>query len=178
MVEHTQKLNLDSKTIWLFFIGNFLKLFVTLPLVLGFALIWWTAKFQNQINGLDKLGDVTMFTPSNIILIYFLFTAILSYLLAKLTYANWKYEITKDALRIEKGIIWKKYVSIPYEKIQNVDILRGVFARLLRLSDVQVQTAGLSGVALMEGRLPGLDIMVAEQVRDDLIKRSKGKSGV
>jgi len=86
--------------------------------------------------------------------------------------------MTEDALRIEKGIIWKKYVSIPYERIQNVDILRGVFARLLGLSDLQVQTAGASGYSrygFAEGRLPGLGISEAEEIRDELIKRAKGK---
>jgi len=85
---------------------------------------------------------------------------------------------------VEKGIIWKRNVSIPYERIQNVDILRGIFARMFGLSDLQIQTAGQSattGFSLLsssEGRLPGLDIQTAEKLRDELIKRAKGKQGV
>lgn len=49
-------------------------------------------------------------------------------------------------------------------------------ARILGISDIQIQTAGMSGVALSEGRLPGLSRRDAEALRDELIHRvSKSK---
>lgn len=114
----------------------------------------------------------------------FIFTFLIAYFFAKLAYKNWRYALTNDALRVEKGIIWKRYVSIPYERIQNIDILRGIMARILGLSDLHIQTAGqstTSGFSLFsssEGRLPGLGITDAETLKDELIKRSKGKQGV
>jgi membrane protein YdbS with pleckstrin-like domain len=97
---------------------------------------------------------------------------------AKLSYRFWKYEITEDAVRIERGVIWKKYISIPYERIQNVDIYRGVLARILGLSTLNIQTAGYSGAGrhggiASEGNIPGISVDIAEQLRDDLIKRAK-----
>ena len=88
----------------------------------------------------------------------------------------------EDVFKKESGVIWKKYVSIPYERIQNVDIYRGVFARILGLSDLHIQTAGASVVSYgrgglagvgAEGRLPGIGKDVAEKLRDGLIKRAK-----
>lgn len=102
------------------------------------------------------------------------FYVVFCYVWAKLTYQFWRYQLEKDVIKIEKGVIWKKYVSIPYERIQNVDIYRGVFARILGLSELHIQTAGHSGQTWAEGKLPGLDIQVAERLRDELIKKVKG----
>lgn len=105
---------------------------------------------------------------------YFAVSAFLAALWAGWAYNNYKYQLTEDTVKIEKGVIWKHYVSIPYERIQNVDIHRGILARILGLSDLQIQTAGISGFYLSEGRLPGLDTQTAEQLRDGLIKKVKG----
>lgn len=108
--------------------------------------------------------------------------AVFCYFLAYLTHRFWKYELTEHSLKIEKGIIWKKYISIPYDRVQNVDIYRGLIDRILGLSDLHVQTAGYSGSfsghrkrgIASEGRLPGLAPEIAEQLRDRLIKRTRG----
>lgn len=96
---------------------------------------------------------------------------ILSYTWAYLSYKFYKYELAKDGFKKELGVIYKKYVTIPYDRIQNVDIYRGILARLLGISDIQIQTAGMSGIALSEGRLPGLSKRDAEELRDQLIHR-------
>ncbi len=100
---------------------------------------------------------------------------------AKLTYKYYRYELTPDGFRKESGVIYKSYVTIPYERIQNVDIYRGILARLLGLSDLQIQTAGSSAVMSRggmrgvnsEGRLPAVSFQVAEELRNELIKRAK-----
>ena len=45
-------------------------------------------------------------------------------------------------MKLEKGVIYKVYTNIPYERIQNIDIYRGIIARLCGFSAVSVQTAG------------------------------------
>ena len=99
---------------------------------------------------------------------------IVGYIWARLSYNAYYYEISSDALKIEKGVIWKKYISIPYERIQNVDIYRGLAARILKLSDLQIQTAGYGGFIQTEGKLPGLLPEDAERIREDLVKRLGG----
>lgn len=99
------------------------------------------------------------------------------YIWAILSLKYYKYELRDDGFRKEHGVIYKKYVTIPYDRIQNVDINRGLIARFLGLSDVQVQTAG--GItagsygAFSEGRLPGVSKGDAEVIRDELIRRAK-----
>ena len=77
------------------------------------------------------------------------------------------------------GVINKKYVSIPYSRIQNVDINRGLLERMFGLSTLKIQTAGASATTSLgsrgaEGVLPGLSQEVAEQLRGELIARSHG----
>lgn len=69
------------------------------------------------------------------------------------------------------GIIAKRYVTIPYEKIQNVDITRSFLARILGLSSLLIQTVGASAIGA-EGSLPGILHKTAEQMRDEVVRRS------
>lgn len=101
---------------------------------------------------------------------------------ARLTYKYFKYEFTGDQLRIERGIIWKRYSNIPYQRIQNVDITRGVIARILGFSTVNIQTAGFSGNAngqmmQSEGYLPAVGIDEAEKIREFVIKKISKRKG-
>jgi membrane protein YdbS with pleckstrin-like domain len=105
----------------------------------------------------------------------------------QMAYNRWFYEFDNNGMKIEKGIIWKKYSNIPYERIQNVDIRRGVIARMLGFSSIEIQTAGYGGFyggrgghrGHSEGYLPGVEIKKAEQIRDFLMKKISGKkSGV
>lgn len=158
---------LDPKAVWLFFFSSILRL-AFFVIFISFFLVKISINFSNKTPVFFTL-DV----------LWFVFAAwlILSWVFAKLTYKFYKYELRNDVFKKEHGIIWKKYVSIPYDRIQNIDIYRGVLARLLGLSDIQIQTAG--GItagsygAFSEGRLLGLSKETAEELRDELIHRAK-----
>ncbi len=119
---------------------------------------------------------------------------IISEIYTKMSYNRWLYEITQEGIKIEKGIIWKKYTSIPFERVQNVDIQRGILARMFGFSTLEIETAGQSGLGgsyhgirfgnrrnqryMSEGHLPGVDSKHAEEIRDfilDKIKKSHSK---
>ncbi len=106
-------------------------------------------------------------------------------------YNRFLYEFRKDALYVEKGIVFKKYSTIPYERVQNVDIHRGIFARMFGYSALFIQTAGYSGggpggmrfsygfgrnrhrnaMMQVEGYLPAIDMAKSEQLRDWIMKK-------
>ena len=159
---------LDPKAVWLFFLRSiFVFLFIS---------IW--------IGGFGLTTTLTESSESSvlgIVLVIFLVVLVFSFIWAKLTYHFYRYELTEEGFRKELGVIFKKYVTIPYDRIQNVDIYRGILARILGLSDLNIQTAGMSasvgrfGVsgAGAEGRLPALSREVAEEVRNELIRRAR-----
>lgn len=160
---------LDPKSVWLFFIPSIISTTV-LFIFLGFSL---SAVLFTII---DSLAAVVII----VFLIYVLFL-VLAFIWSKLIYRFYKYELIENGFRKESGIINKKYTTIPYDRIQNVDINRGILARILGLSDLQIQTAGASATfgrygatgIYAEGRLPGLSKEIAETLRDELIQRSR-----
>ena len=133
------------------------------------------------------LGVAGGFNVSGIIIyavIIILVLLILVEIYSRLVYRFWMYEFTGSQLRIERGIIWKRYSNIPYERVQNVDITRGIFARLLGFSTVNIQTAGYSAPtgnrhgAWAEGYIPAVPMVEAEHIREFLMKKisRKGRS--
>lgn len=99
----------------------------------------------------------------------------------RMAYNRWFYEFTDSNLRQERGVIWKTYSNVPYDRIQNIDIRRGIIARILGFSSVHIQTAGYSvspnGAGYgAEGYIPAVEIKEAENIRDFIIKKvHKGK---
>jgi len=167
--------NLHPKSIWLFFFSFLLR-----GLVIFIFLSFWAGPFFTILSEGNIFGYIVALF--GLWLIFFGLYILFCYIWAKLTYKYWKYELGEDAFKKESGVIWKKYVSIPYERIQNVDINRGVLARILGLSDLQIQTAGSSAVSYgrgglagvgAEGRLPAVGKDTAEKLREELVKRSK-----
>ena len=158
---------LDPKAVWIFFF-QFLGVGLALTLILVY--FFW------MLTEVIKFGFGWW-----IIILLVVIWLFGSYGWAKLTYYFYRYELTNDGFRKEKGVIWKKYVTIPYDRIQNVDIYRGILARILGLSDLHIQTAGMSASISRygawgkeaEGRLPGLSREIAEQLRDELIRRAR-----
>ena len=155
---------LHPRAIWLFFLNlsSILSVAVLIFISMFFIWIFPVTDTRDRLNILSGAGAVAI-------------VIVLLYILARLTYHFYRYEFTENTFKKEHGIIWKKYVSIPYDRVQNVDIYRGIVARLLGLSDLQIQTAG--GItagsygAFSEGRLPGLAKEEAERLREELINK-------
>ena len=168
--------NLHPKAVWLFFF-RFLGVGMIIVVILSF--FWGIYLIQLFL----KTVWPYILAVFLVLITYMGFC----YAWAKLTYKAYKYQLSEDAFKKEHGVIWKRYVSIPYERIQNVDIYRGILARVLGLSDFMIQTAGYAGFTRRggiggrepEGKLPGVSKERAEQLREELIRRAKGaKSGV
>ncbi|OGI62559.1 hypothetical protein A2818_02390 [Candidatus Nomurabacteria bacterium RIFCSPHIGHO2_01_FULL_40_12] len=163
---------LDPKAVWLFFINFILRTFI--PII--FLSIYGTVILSDLGGSLNNVGEFS-FGFLNWLWIIVPIFLVICFILAKFTYHYYRYEMSDLVFKKEHGIIWKKYVSIPYDRIQNVDIYRGVFARLLGLSDIQIQTAG--GItagsygAFSEGRLMGVSKEEAEKLRDELIQKAR-----
>lgn len=117
------------------------------------------------------------------IFLYIVAVIVVGEIYACMSYNRWFFDFTDSNLKVERGIIWKKYSNIPYERVQNVDISRGILARILGYSTVMIQTAGYSyaprgGGMAIEGYLPAVSIERAEQIRDFLMKKitKRGRS--
>ncbi len=166
---------LDPKAVWLFF---FSRVVIT-PIM--FVIFFTMASLSFGYVGILYGGNFDFSILILLVVILLLLSIVFNFFWSTLIYKNYKYELRADGFRKEHGVISKKYVTIPYERIQNVDIYRGLLSRILGLSDLNIQTAGMSTTVGSygggsEGRLPALDPKVAEELRDELVARARGKS--
>lgn len=81
------------------------------------------------------------------------------------------YQLREDDLLFRRGIMWQRFVAVPYGRMQLVDINRGPIARGLGLSELKFVTAAASaGVTI-----PGLPEAEAEQLRDHLVSVAESR---
>lgn len=76
------------------------------------------------------------------------------------------YVLREDDLLFRRGIMFERYVAVPYGRLQLVDITRGPLLRALGLATLKFVTASMAtGV-----QLPGLPLEQAEALRDRLVE--------
>ena len=75
------------------------------------------------------------------------------------------YQLRDDDLLFRRGIMFQRFVAVPYGRMQLVDISRGPIARAFGLAELKFVTAAASSGVL----IPGLPLAEAEQLRDHLV---------
>jgi len=81
------------------------------------------------------------------------------------------YQIRSDDLLFRKGLMFQRFVSVPYGRMQLVDINRGPLARAVGLSELKfVTAAAATGIVI-----PGLPEADAEELRDKLVALAESR---
>ncbi|MET3508831.1 membrane protein YdbS with pleckstrin-like domain [Plantibacter flavus] len=75
------------------------------------------------------------------------------------------YQLRADDLLFRRGIMWQRFVAVPYGRMQLVDINRGPLSRAFGLADLKFVTASASTGVVING-LPEAE---AEGLRDHLV---------
>jgi hypothetical protein len=104
----------------------------------------------------------------------FALQAVLAIAWPPLDYRAFRYALRDQDLLVREGVVFRRWVSIPYTRIQHVDTRQGPVERLLGLSRVLVYTASGMGADLA---IPGLAEAQANALRDHLSRRG-GDDGV
>lgn len=73
--------------------------------------------------------------------VYLLFVFLFVYLIPKLRYRRWRYEIFEQEIYIQHGILIKTRTIIPMIRVQHVDTEQGPILKKFRLATVSVSTA-------------------------------------
>lgn len=115
---------------------------------------------------------ITLFSPVRPPLIVFLVAGVVILFLlvnAVLAFRRVRaigYVLRDDDLLFRRGIMFERYVAVPYGRLQLVDVARGPLLRALGLATLKFVTASAAtGV-----RLPGLPLAEAESLRDRLVE--------
>ncbi len=81
------------------------------------------------------------------------------------------YQLREDDLLFRRGLMFQRFVSVPYGRMQLVDINRGPIARAVGLSELRfITAAAATGVVL-----PGLRESDAEELRDRLVELAESR---
>ncbi len=98
-------------------------------------------------------------------LLPWLIAAVSAWRLPRRRYEAWRYRVTDDALRLDRGVMVRVESVVPYTRIQHVDTEQGPIERMLGLMRVTVHTASGSGASLT---VPGLRPDDAAALREQL----------
>ena len=126
MEKLTLKPKKEQRTLWL----------ITLAIIFVFGTPFWIVIpfFAGEI--------VILF---GVFLFIWLVIMILTAIWIPAAFKALEYTIDEDGVKMKGGVVWKKYVTVPYSKITNVDITRGPLQRLFNIGTIHVQTAGAAG---------------------------------
>lgn len=81
------------------------------------------------------------------------------------------YQLRDDDLLFRRGIMFLRFVAVPYGRMQLVDINRGPVDRFLGLSELRfVTAAAATGVTI-----PGMDAADADALRDQLVALAESR---
>jgi len=88
-----------------------------------------------------------------------------------------EYWIADDSVRGKKGVFWKRFVTVPYHKITNVDITQGPLQRKYNLGTIHCQTAGAGGQQGAAAELKMEGIRDLEGLKETIMERIKDSTG-
>lgn len=81
------------------------------------------------------------------------------------------YQLRDDDLLVRHGILFLRFVAVPYGRMQLIDINRGPVVRALGLSDLEFVTAAASSSVT----IPGVPAEEAERLRDRLVDLAESR---
>jgi putative membrane protein len=84
------------------------------------------------------------------------------------------YQIHGRELRISDGLLWRRTRAIPLERLQTVDVVRPLLARLTGVAELRLEVIGASRA---EAPLAYLSLPVASRLRAHLLSLAGGRDG-
>ncbi len=122
------------------------------------AVALWTLEIGLPL----AVGIVVLGAQPSLVLGFFVFIVGLNWV----RYLRFRWSLDRDAFVVTRGILRRRRRVIRRDRIQAVDLERGVRHRLLGVVEVRVEAVGGSAT---EGRLPALAPALAEELRRTLL---------
>jgi membrane protein YdbS with pleckstrin-like domain len=149
----------------------------------------FTIMFIMFLIGFEIFLDILGFNLLNILLICVILPIalgfLISFLWASLYWDKYTFILGEERIVITRGVIGKRVTNIPYERIQNVNVWRGVLDRIFGLYAIQIETAGSFNIRgtggygsqmVAEGSIQGLTN--PEPISEYILEKAKGRSGL
>jgi membrane protein YdbS with pleckstrin-like domain len=78
------------------------------------------------------------------------------------------YLVREKDISFQRGLITYKLISVPFNRIQHVEVNQGVLAKILKLSSVKIYTAGGNA---SDVSIPGLPVEIAQNLKTFLSEK-------
>lgn len=90
--------------------------------------------------------------------------------MAILSYFKYYYFIDEDSFNIHKGVLSKKKVNLPFERIQNINFEQKIIHQIFGVVSLQIDSAGSAGSEIKIDALPKHQ---AEIIRDYILEQKR-----
>ncbi len=144
-------------------------IYIIIALIFGY-LIWeipffiWAFIFMVPSGLINELIIITI----SIVVLQVIIFSFLFYWASKY-YKTISYKITSNDIEWSRGVWIKMSGTIPYHKIQNINIVQGPIARKFKIGALRIQTAGYSATARPEITISGIQNLV--EIRDLILEQ-------
>lgn len=118
-------------------------------------------------------GEDGSFVPLFIAVGVFVAACVAVFLVSQVWWAAMGFRLDPEELRLKSGVISTQLRVARYDRVQAVDVVEPLIARLFRLAAVRVETAGGAGSSIEIAYLPRAE---ANQVRTELLHRVGGEA--
>lgn len=155
------KLNPDVKYVWIIYsLRSSLFLFIIL-LILDIVFL---NEFINDIiqNNLNSSINIPIIIFP---LLIFTFLVIYNLIVIFVGYNFWEFEIKENEIELQRGIFTKIKTTVPFNRIQHIDLRQNIIERFFELASIFIYTAGTKGSDLY---IPGLPKYYSEYLRENL----------
>ncbi len=162
-------------------IGGLLLLVISIALFIGSGSLERLLPFNAAGVSADTSAAI-IHTLTSIFLFASLAVLLIIAAVTWVSYANTTFLLNEYALAIRKGFMNKREILIPYRQIQDVDLNRTLFHRMLGVSNLVILTAGNDDKSSTEesarkteeseGVFNLLDADLAEKLQAELMKRA------
>lgn len=124
---------IDKKAIksWIIARGSFLVVF---------GIIYFVCVYTFLMPIVDDVREKYIINIVSLLLVIYLI--LYTFLFPFIEYKQWKYSISKDKIELIHGIIIRKHIIIPINRLQFLDVNQGPIHRMYQLSTIRLNTAG------------------------------------
>lgn len=135
---------------------NYLKILLIRTLFFALLLIGGLVAFI-FISEEELPGFVLLILISSITIVILYFT-----LISILGFPRKGYLVRENDVSFKKGLIVYKQTSVPFNRIQHVEVNQGILGKIFKLSSVKIYTAGGTASDLS---IPGLPVDTAQNLK-------------
>lgn len=112
----------------------------------------------------ENIPNIALIIISSVIAVFLLYITTITLL----GFPRKGYLIRENDISFQKGLLIYKVTSVPFNRIQHVEVNQGILAKIFKLSSVKLFTAGGNASDLS---IPGLPVEVAHNLKTFLSEK-------